>query len=355
MPEQLASRAFEVDDDLEAVYQLMEERRWTDGLPVIPPTEARIRAMLQGTDRGPAEVIARIPPLNAPATVEKIAINAVMAGCRPEYLPVVLAAVEAVAAPEFNLLGHNTSTTSSTPLLVVNGPSRDALDLNYRESCFGPSTRANATVGRAVRLVIANVGGVVARQTSKSVFGYPGRYTMCVAEWEERNPWEPLSVQMGLPRGQDAVTAQSCHTLQDIVELHCKSAECLLTVWAHSIDHIGQNQFVGHTPDNLSLGQVLIIFCPDFADTIARDGWSLADVREFLYQNTQPPVERWPRELRALLEEGGRIVDGRVPLVAAPEQFLIMVAGGAGGYHGMAAHGFGATLAQCRPFRLGGG
>jgi hypothetical protein len=310
--------------------------------------------MLAGTERDPAEVIAVFPPLNAPATVEKIAINAVLAGCLPEYLPVVIAAVEAVARPEFNLLAHNTSTTCSTPLVVVNGPSRDRLGINYRESCFGPGGRANATIGRALRLVMMNIGGAVPGAATKSVFGHPGRYTLCAGEWEEMNPWAPLHVQMGLSREQDAVTVQSCHTLQDIADVKCKTAKGLLTVFAHSIDYIGQNHFVDYVKASLDLGETLLVFCPDFARTIARDGYTLQDIREFLYEHTQPPIERWPAELREIIENesGGRVVHGRVPLFARPDQFLIMVAGGLGGLHGLAAHGFDMSAAQTRPFVL---
>lgn len=350
-PENLSSRAMRVDDDLEAVYALMESRHWTDGLPVIPPTEDRVRAMLEGTDSPSSEVLGLIPPLNAPATVEKIAINAVMAGCRPAYLPVVMAAVEAVVQPDFNLLAHNTSTTSSTPMVVVNGPSRDALGINYRESCLGPGGRANATIGRALRLVMMNVGGAIPRTVTKSVFGFPGRYTLCTGEWEEQNPWDPLHVQMGLDRGQDAVTVHSCHSLQDICDTHCKSAECLLTVFAHSLDYIGQNHFHGAMGATMAQGEILLIFCPDYARIIAGDGFTLPEVRRFLHENTQPSIDRWPRDLQLILEADGRVVDGRVPLVGRPEQFLVMVAGGLGGLHGLAAYSFSATLAQTRPFR----
>lgn len=340
-------------DDLEAVYELMEERFWTDGLPVIPPTEERVRRMLDGTDREPKDIVAVIPPLGAPATVEKVAINAVMAGCRPKYLPVVIAAVEAVAKPDFNLLAHNTSTTSSAPLVVVNGPNRDRLGMNYRDSCFGPGGRANATIGRALRLTMMNVGGAIPQQVTKSVFGYPGRYTMCIAEWEEKNPWEPLSVQMGIARGQDAVTVVSCHTLQDIADVHCKTAEGLMTVIAHSIDPVGQNLMIGNSRTHMGMGEVLIIHCPSYADVVARDGWTLEDQKQFLFENTQPSIDRWPRELREIMEQGDRIIDGRVPMVARPEQFLIAVAGGLGNLHGMAAHGFGgATSAQAQAFDL---
>jgi hypothetical protein len=341
-------------DELEAVYGLIAERFWTDGLPVIPPTEERIRRMLAGTNRAAREVVAVIPPLNAPATVEKVAINSVMAGCLPQYLPVVIAAVEAVAKPEFNLLAHNTSTTCSAPLLVINGPSRDRLGINYRESCFGPGGRANATIGRALRLVMMNVGGALPGNATKSVFGSPGRYTLCTGEWEERNPWAPLHVQMGLPRERDAATVQSCHTLQDIADAKCKTARGLLTVFAHSIDYIGQNHFADYVRISMDIGETLVVLCPDFANIIARDGYTLQDIREFLYEHTQPPIERWPEELREIIEaeSGGRIVNGRVPLFARPDQFLVMVAGGLGGLHGLAAHGFDMSAAQTQPFKL---
>src|SRR6516164_9826875 len=189
-------------DDLEIWF----EKGVTDGLPVVPPTRERVERMLAGTTRGRSELVGEVAPNYGRATVEKIAINAVMAGCRPDYLPVVLAAVEAACDPAFNLHGMSTSTHFSAPLIVVKGPIRERIALNCSFGVFGPGVRANATIGRSLRLFMINVGGVRPGETSMSTFGHPGRYTYCIGEPEDASPWLPYHVGRGLRREESAVT-----------------------------------------------------------------------------------------------------------------------------------------------------
>jgi hypothetical protein len=183
-------------------YETWFERGVTDGLPIVPPTRERVTRMLAGTRRSAGELLGEMPPNYGRVTVDKAAINAVMAGCRPEYPPVLIAAAEAVCDPAFNLHGVATSTHFSAPLVVVNGPVRARIGLNAGFGVFGPGHRANATIGRALRLLMINVGGARPGEISMSTFGHPGRYTYCIAEHEEASPWPPYHVELGPRAGE---------------------------------------------------------------------------------------------------------------------------------------------------------
>ncbi len=193
----------EADD----IAEFMFDQGFSDGLPLVPPTPERVLRMLRGTPRGPQDIVAIVPPNMAPATVEKVAINAVMAGCRPEYLPVVIAALEAVCTDEFNMHGVAATTMGASPVLVVNGPIRNRIGMNMRLAALGTDNRANATIGRALRLVVRNVGGAKPGGVDRSTLSTPMKFTMCFAEWEEGSPWDPLHVERGFKREDSVVTA----------------------------------------------------------------------------------------------------------------------------------------------------
>ncbi|PYO29982.1 MAG: thiol-disulfide oxidoreductase, partial [Candidatus Rokuibacteriota bacterium] len=188
-------------DDIEDWF----ERGVTDGLPVVPPTRERVERMLSVMSRPRDMLVAEVPPNYGRATVEKLAVNAVMAGCHREYFPVVLAVVEAACDPAFNLHGQSGTTNAASPLIIVNGPARRRLHINCGAGVFGPGSRANATIGRALRLVMINLGGTRAGEISMSTFGHPGRYTYCIGEHEEVSPWEPLHVERGHRREESTV------------------------------------------------------------------------------------------------------------------------------------------------------
>src|SRR5688572_28062782 len=192
-------------DDFRAFFDDIYDRGWTDGLPVIPPREEYVREMIESNGLEGDVVIANIAPDGAAATVEKIAINAVMAGCRNEYLPVLLAAVKAMAQPQFNLLWVQATTNPVAPFVVVNGPIRARIDINCGRGALGPGRRANATIGRALRLIMLNIGGAIPGEVDKAVLGQPGKFTFCLGEFEEESPWEPLHVELGLARSSSAV------------------------------------------------------------------------------------------------------------------------------------------------------
>lgn len=194
----LSANMIEVPDSVQEISRIFYEKGWTDGLPVIPPTTEAVEAILQGTNREPDEVIGLISPKRAEATVEKIAINAVMAGCFPEHLVVILAAIEAMVDEKFNLYGVQTTTHPCAPLLIINGPIRNKLGINSGYNVFGQGSLANAVIGRAIRLTLLNIGGAVPGTGDKATHGHPGKFTYCIGENEGKNPWQPLHVKKGL-------------------------------------------------------------------------------------------------------------------------------------------------------------
>ncbi len=200
------AQTFEAEDDFDAINRLYRERKWSDGLPIVPPTLARVDRMLATTQRQRYDVVAQVAPGYGAATVERIAINAVMAGCDADYLPVLIAATEAVADPEFNLQGVQATTNPVAVWLILNGPIAKKLNVNAGFNCIGQGTWANATLGRAMRLILQNIGGALPGEMDRSTHGQPAKFTFCCAENEEASPWEPLHVERGHGREESAVT-----------------------------------------------------------------------------------------------------------------------------------------------------
>lgn len=344
----LLSDTHDVPADPAAFFEFAERQGWGDGLPLIPPTEERVQAMLETTDLAPDHVLGVVEPRCGEATVEKVAINAVMAGCPPECFPAVAASVQAVCEPRFNLYAVNTTTCSATPAVMINGPARHALRIECGYSCLGNNGRSNATIGRALRLVLRNIGGSIPGVVTKSAFGQPGRISLCFGEWEERSPWDPFHVRRGFRREQNVVTVHCATGTQDIADIWAETGEQLVWVIAHSIDWIGNNKLL--VPQDT--GEMLLLLCPDFAHKIARDGLSVPDVQRMLYEGTRTPIERWHRSYWPKLEQRGYAVKGTVPLCASPDQFLIAVAGGESGHHAINFCTFGLTWSVSVPFAL---
>jgi hypothetical protein len=299
----------------------------------VPPTAARVAAMVAASGRARDELVAEMPPNLGRATVERIAVNAVMAGCRPEYFPVVLAAVEAVCDDRFCLLGVSGTTDAVAPLVIVNGPIRRALDINSGAGVFGPGWRANATIGRAVRLCWVNIGGARPGVISMSTFGGPGRYTYCIGENEEASPWEPLHVEHGFTAGESTVALLAAEAPQIVADTRSRSAVDLLTTIVRSVEVIAHHKATG-------LGDTALVFSPEHVTTLAADGWSKARVREFLWERLRKPVgellpgrdggEGLSDEALAAFPEGARS-DALVPKFQAPESLKLLVAGGPAG------------------------
>ncbi len=320
----LDSQQIEVTDDFEAVQALYLERGWSDGLPIVPPTPERVEAMLASLDSSlftPQQVIAEIPPNWGGATVERLAINAVMAGCRPEYLPIIVAAVEAMGDPAFNFYAIQATTHPCAPLLIINGPIRTELGFNSGSGAYGPGWQPNATIGRAIRLALLNIGGAYPGVGDMSTQGAPSKYTYCVAENEEENPWQPLHLERGFRPAQNAVTVLAGEPPHNINDHTGRSADDILTIIAGAMAVTGANNaYTG--------GETLLALGPEHAATIARDGLSKRDVAEWLHRRARIPLERYTRD--TMLERFGHIPEEPVPMVNTPEDLAIIVLGGPG-------------------------
>ena len=321
-----AARTLEFDDDYPAINEQFVERGWTDGLPIVPPTEDRVAEFLRRTIRDRREVVAVLPPRQGEATIEKLAINAVMAGCRPEYFPVLLAAVEAVAQPPFNLDAVQATTHPVTPLLIVNGPIAKEIALNGSYNAFGQGFRPNVTIGRALRLVLMNVGGGLPGTGDRSTQGNPAKIAYCVAENEEENPWSTLAADAGFDRSTSTVTAFPCEGPHNIQDHFSNTGLGILLTIAGAMAQAGSNNLLDRGFPLLSLG-------PEHAATIARDGYDKPAIRAFIFEHARFPLGRLGDEYRSQQVTRHGVVDDpatMVPIVESPDAVSIIVVGGAG-------------------------
>lgn len=317
-----AERLLTLDDDPEAVLAAFVERRWCDGLPIVPPTEARVRAMLDGVD--PARSLGAMPPLWRQATLEKLAVNAVMAGCEPAGFPVVMAAVQAMLDPAFNLYGVQATTHPVAPLVIVHGPYGRGIGVHSGSGCFGPGFRANATIGRTIRLILLNIGGAWPGRHDMATQGSPAKFSYCIGENAEASPWGPL-------HAGDAVTVfggEAPHNVNDHVST---TAGGVLTNVADTATSLGSN--VGGF---MSQSQLLVVLGPEHAATIAADGLSRRDVQCFVYEHARMPLGKfkrcgmwgmhdWPAWMNAVRDD-----EALLPQVPSPDDVIVIVAGGPG-------------------------
>ncbi|MEC8999364.1 MAG: thioredoxin [Actinomycetota bacterium] len=260
-----------MEDEVEAMF----DRGWTDGLPVVPPTETRVRAMLDGTSRRSDEVVALMPPNLAECTVEKVAVNAVLAGCRPEYLPVVLAAVEAVCTDEFNMHGILATTMGIGPVLVVNGPIAERIGMNSGINVLGQGNRANLAIGRALQLVVRNVGGGRPGEVDRATHGSPAKLSFCFAEDEAGSPWTSLAVDRGFARGTDVVTAFCGEAPRIVTDQKSRSADSLVRSLADGLRSAVSTRTV------IGMDGMLIV-SPEHAARFRDAGWDRARFMEEL-------------------------------------------------------------------------
>jgi hypothetical protein len=266
------------EDDAEAMF----ERGWTDGLPVVPPTPERVERMLTGTTRAPSDVVAVVPPNLVECSVEKVAINAVLAGCRPEYLPVVIAAVEAACTDTFNMHGLLATTWFSGPVVIVNGPVARAIGMNSGVNALGQGNRANATIGRALQLVVRNVGGGRPGEVDRATLGQPGKYTFCFAENEAESPWEPLHVTRGFAPDQSTVTLFAGEAPRGVADQLSRRAPQLATTFAACLRTVCNPKAV--------IGfDALLVVSPEHARVFREAGWSKAQVLDELMARLQIP------------------------------------------------------------------
>ncbi len=314
----LTSDAHEVSSAFDAIESYFE-RGWTDGLPVVPPTPELVETFLAAAKLQPDQIVGVEPVKGAVITAEKAAINAVMAGCKPEYLPVVVAAVEAITEDRFSLHGISVSTMGAGILLVLNGPIVEQLGVNTAESVFGPGNRANATIGRAVRLIVTNVVGTRAGDLDKATVGHPGKYTWCIGEKVSRSPFEPLHVSRGFAEDESTVTAFAGLSGIQVGEHEANTPETLLNSFAGRLYALGQ-----------SMQEVLIVFCPEHAAFLKDAGWSRKQVCDYLFEITKAPPPRIYAEggVKEALNEKAASGAGAL---ASPDAVVPIVAGGDGG------------------------
>jgi hypothetical protein len=333
----IRARRIEIGES-DDVFEFMFDQGLTDGLPVIPPTPERVLRMLSGTKRDPQQVLGLVPPNLAPLTVEKVAINAVMAGCKPDYLPVVIAAVEAVLTDEFNMHGVLATTHFPTPVIIVNGPIRDRIGMNYRMNALGQGNRANATIGRAVQLIVRNVGGGRPGEVDRAALGQPGKYTFCFAEFEERSNWEPLHVERGFEKNDSTVTVFAGGAPTGFVDQLARDARTLANSYGAALAAASH-------PKHYNYGEIVVIVPPEHVDTIAKDGWTKAEFRAQIQEATRRPVRDLLQD--DVIAEGippaaaSRLdPDTLVPKFRSDDMITLVVAGGEAGKFGAYLQGW---------------
>ena len=322
IPASGAEPYLDIADDPVTVLEAFTSRSWADGLPIIPPTEDRVRAMLAGRDG--TRTLGVMPPLWRQVTLDKLAVNAVMAGCEPRAFPLIVAAVEAMLDREFNLYGVQATTHPVAPLLVVNGPYGREIGLHGGSGCFGPGFRANATIGRAIRLVLLNIGGAWPGRYDMATQGSPAKYAYCIAENEAASPWAPLA-------GGDTVTVYGGEPPHNVNDHVSTTASGILTSVCDTAVSLGSN--VGWY---FSQSQLMVVLGPEHAKTIADDGFTRADVQRFVYEHARLSLGQlklggmwgmhdWPRWMTAVTDPATLL-----PQVPSPDDVFVVVAGGSG-------------------------
>ena len=311
----------EWDDPVEQAF----ERGWTDGLPVVPPTDDRILRMLGGTGRTPDEIVGIIPPDMRECTVEKVAINAVMAGARPEYMPVILAVVEAALKPEFTLHGLLCTLSFSGPVILVNGPVSASIGMNWGGNCLGQGNRANATIGRTLQLIVRNVGGGIPGEIDRAVFGNPGKYTYCFAEDETDPDWEPLHVSRGCSPGSNAVTLHQGHGLTGFSDNAARTADEL----ARSLSLQLVNEL---HPKKVQCANVIVAISPEHYRIFKQDGWGRKEIEEALHLYTTRPGKELIHGAQSVKEGiDAEYAEEMMPKFWRDHGILLVRAGGPGG------------------------
>ena len=329
-----------LDSEVDLVEYYFEQG-WTDGLPVVPPTPEKVAAMLAALGGESGKVECRVPPRHGVLTREVLAINLVLAGCKPEYAPVVRAALLALTDPAFNLNGVQASTHVAAPLLIVNGPLARQIGMNAGCNAFGSGNRANATIGRAIRLVLLNVGGGWPGELDKSTLGHPGKYSYCVAENEAASPFAPYHVEKGYRPEDSTVFVIAAEVPHSVTNHVANDPEGILDSVCSALSTIANNNAV-------SSGHCTVILGPEHAQTIAAKGWTRHDVRGYVWMNAWNPfgalsfhnrygkiynrnLPRWYR----------REPDARIPIVPSPEHIHLFVVGGEAGRFSAVIPGWG--------------
>lgn len=308
------------EDEFEAMF----DRGWTDGLPVVPPTEERVMRMLTGTTRAPGDVVAVVPPDLVDVTVEKIAINAVMAGCKPEYLPWVIAGVEAVCNDTFNIHGVLATTMPVGPVIVCNGPGTRAIGMNSGMNVFGQGNRANLTIGRAVQLVIRNVGGGRPGEVDRATHGNPGKISFCFAEDEVGSPWKSLAESRGVAPGRNAITVFPGEGPRCVVDQQARDPESLCNTFAACLRTL-------HNPKLVLAFDAILVMGPEHSRVFAEAGWNREKVLDEINARLQLPGSELVRGANGIAEGiPAHLKDVTLPKFRPGGLLLVHAGGGAG-------------------------
>ena len=320
----LRSRIHEVADAA-AANELFQQNGWTDGLPIVPPTEDRVREFLGAARLAPDEVVGVEPVRRRHITAEKIAIAAVMAGALPAYMPVSIAIVKAMCAPEFGLHGSTASTGGSAPFVVVNGPIRTAIGMNATHNVLANGNRANATIGRTVRLLIVNALGGIPGQLDRSTLGHPGKFSFCIAEDEEDSAWAPLSVERGIPAGVSAVTVMAAESPHQVMNDWTRDPRELLTTYVAAIR-------ANMLTYSIWAGNYALVVPKQHRHVLTAAGFSKKDVREFVFEGARVTRREW-RTVGKAAVAGRKDEDAVYTALRSPDDLLVVAAGGpAGGF-----------------------
>ena len=326
MPDLGDTTTVQWDSALEAIERCYE-LGWTDGLPVVPPTERRVEEFIERSGLPSGEVVGELPERRREITIGKVAANAVMAGCLPEYMPVVLAATEAMLEPIFNLVGPSSSMGGAAILSIVNGPVCKELAINSRNNLFGPGNRANATIGRAVRLILMNACAAIPGVFDRSVIGHPGKYTYCIAEADTETHWTPLHVERGFAADQSTVTVFAGESPRQVRAVG--HPEPILLALADVASSLGSNMStsgsVGDTGIGVRQGQIVVTIAGN--SNLWKD-WTKAQAKEYIFARCQRSVA----DLKAAMVLGDDPEPGdaenMIPLIPEPDDILLIFAGG---------------------------
>ena len=325
------------DLDPEAWNDYAEARGWGDGFPLVAPTETAVQNFVDcaGGDNRP---LPALPPRQVIPTLPSLAANAVMAGCRPEYFPVVLAGVRSVTNPDYNLHGSLATTHPCTNMMLVSGPICDELSINYSSNCFGQGHRANASIGRALQLIMKNLGGATPGTMDRSTQGSPAKFTFCFGENEAESPWEPYRIRQGFSTDDSVVTTMAAEGPHNINDHASTSGEGLVVTMANTIATAGANTLKGKGP-------YFVVIGPEHAQTMARDGWTIPQLQEAFHERSKVPVARVSRENQKSFEEQDvPMRNGYYYHAPSPEFVHVLVAGGPG-KHSAFIPSFGGTAA----------
>ena len=334
-------RFIKAPESIEGILRLFHANKWTDGLPIIPPTEQRFNRMIEESRWDPGTVIGFIAPLQGEATIEKIAVNTLMAGCTTRHLPVVIAAVRAMTQAQFNLYALQTTTHLCTVMALVNGPLVHDLFINCRYNSMGQGTVSNAVIGRAIRLILTNIGGAIPGVLDRATFGSPAKYTFCFGENAEESPWEPLHVERGFNAQESTVTVVGAEPPHNVNDHGSATADDVLSTIAGVLATPGTNQLY-------MAGEPLVVLGPEHAAIIARDGFSKNDIKVRLHEKARVPLssisvgnlKRFTRIFPERFDHPSQ--HETVPIAESSDDIMVIVSGGKG-RHSVVIPTFGST------------